>query len=396
MPRNALVLAEGREKSLKRRHPWIFASAIHHIKGKPKAGDTVEIYSSSGQWLARAAYSPQSQIRARIWTFEQQEAVDDAFFARRIATAYNRRQALITRDDLTGYRLVAAESDGLPGVTIDRYDNVLVCQLLSAGADTWRAAIVAALQAQFPGLVIHERSDVDVRRKEGLEPLVQTLSGNLPERVAIRENGLSLWVDLLQGHKTGYYLDQRDNRAAVLPYVQNAEVLNCFSYTGGFGVYALQGGAKAVTQVDVSSSALALAADNLALNQLDASCCTFVKEDVFALLRRYQTEGRQFDVIVLDPPKFVDSKANLKSACRGYKDVNLQAIKLLRPGGTLLTFSCSGLLDMNLFQKLVADAALDAGRQGQIQRWLTQAADHPVSLNYPEGLYLKGLVVQLD
>lgn len=396
MPRNALVLAEGREKSVKRRHPWIFAGAVHHSKGKPKAGDTVEIYSQDGTWLARAAYSPASQIRARVWTFDKNEEVDADFFARRINAADERRRPMVEREGITGYRVVAAESDGLPGITIDRYDNVLVCQLLSIGADVWRDAIVAALKARFPGCVIHERSDVEVRRKEELVPLVQTLQGELPGKVAIMENGIKLWVDLIQGHKTGYYLDQRDNRAAVLPYVDGKEVLNCFAYTGGFGCYALKGGAKHVTQVDVSESALALAKDNLALNGLDESRCDFVKEDVFALLRRYASEGRQFDVIVLDPPKFVDSKANIKGAARGYKDINLHALKLLRPGGILLTFSCSGLMDMGLFQKIVADAALDAGRDAQILRFLSQSADHPVNVHYPEGLYLKGLVVQVS
>jgi len=203
MPRNALVLAEGREKSVKRRHPWIFAGAVHHIKGKPKAGDTVEIYSHDGVWLARAAYSPASQIRARVWTFDQKEKVDAAFFARRITAADERRQGMVEREGISGYRVVAAESDGLPGITIDRYDNVLVCQLLSIGADQWRQAIVDALTARFPGCVIHERSDVEVRRKEELQPLVQTLAGTLPEKVAITENGIKLWVDLIQGHKTG-------------------------------------------------------------------------------------------------------------------------------------------------------------------------------------------------
>ncbi|WP_341501253.1 class I SAM-dependent methyltransferase [Gallaecimonas sp. GXIMD4217] len=397
MPRNALVLAEGREKSLKRHHPWIFSKAVHHLKGKPKAGDTVEIYGKDGTWLARGAYSPESQIRARVWTFDKDEQIDAAFFERRIRAANQSRQALVQRQGLTGYRVVAAESDGLPGITIDRYADVLVCQLLSTGAERWRDAIVQALQAQFPGCTIYERSDVEVRRKEGLEPVMGPLQGEAPsEPVVIEENGIRLLVDVPGGHKTGYYLDQRDNRAAVMPHVKDKAVLNCFSYTGGFGVYALKGGAARVTQVDVSGPALALARQNLELNGLDLARAEFVQEDVFALLRRYQEEGRRFDVVVLDPPKFVDSKANLKSGCRGYKDINLQAMKLVRPGGTLLTFSCSGLMDMNLFQKIVADAALDAGRNARITQWLTQAPDHPVHTAYPEGLYLKGLVLQID
>lgn len=392
---STLILHPEREKSLLRRHPWIFASAIKSQKGRMRPGDTVDVLSHEGKWLARAAWSPQSQIQARVWTFEQTEVVDNGFFLRRIETALQGRQELIARQGLTGYRLVAAESDGLPGVTIDKYDNVLVCQLLSAGADKHRDKIVWALQKCFPDCAILERSDVAVRQKEGLEPLVQVLHGEVPEEVVIEENGVKILVNPMTGHKTGFYLDQRDNRAIAGRYAENKDVLNCFCYTGTFGSYALAAGAKHVTNLDVSEPALAIAKRNVEINGLDLSRCDFIQVDVFQALRDYVQQGRQFDQIILDPPKFVDSKATLNRACRGYKDINLHAMQLLRPGGILCTFSCSGLMPTDLFHKVVADAALDAARQVQFLERLGQAADHPVASSYPEGFYLKGLVCRV-
>ncbi|GAA5217679.1 class I SAM-dependent rRNA methyltransferase [Corallincola platygyrae] len=394
---SAITLVKGREKSLLRKHPWIFSKAIAKVIGKPKSGDTVDVYASDGTWLAKAAYSPKSQIRARVWTFEQSQPVDHAFFKKRVAQAYARRTALFTEDAPTGYRLVAAESDGLPGITIDKYADTLVCQLLSAGADRWRKVIVDALLSQFPDHNIFERSDVSVREKEGLEQTVGVLHGNEPDSVvAIEENGLKLIVDIQGGHKTGYYLDQRDNRAFSAKFANGREVLNCFSYTGGFGTYALKAGAEKVYNVDMSQSALDIAKQNAELNELDLSKAEFIKADVFKLLRQYRDEGRQFDTIILDPPKFVESKHQLNRACRGYKDINMLAMQILKPMGTLLTFSCSGLMPSDLFQKVVADAAVDAGRTAHILHWLHQSPDHPVLTSYPEGLYLKGLVLQVE
>lgn len=391
-----LVLQEAREKSLKRLHPWIFSKAVKSVSGKPADGQTVEIISSKGEWLGYAAYSAQSQIRARVWSFNKDEVVDDAFFLQRITRAWQLRTELFDLNQTTGLRVVAAESDGLPGVTIDKYNDVLVCQLLSAGADAWREAIVAALKTLFPAHSIYERSDVDVRKKEGLQAVTGWL--HLPRdngEVVIKEHGMSLLVDVVQGHKTGFYLDQRASRAAAKRYANAKSVLNCFSYTGTFGVAALQGGALSVTNADLSELALNTARKNAELNQLDLSKLDNVKFDVFKLLRRYREQGKQFDMVILDPPKFAESKAQLPGACRGYKDINMVAMQIVKPGGLLLTFSCSGLMDDGLFQKIVADAAIDAQRDCLFIEKLTQDSDHPIASFYPEGSYLKGLVCKI-
>ena len=388
----SVILQEGREKSLKRHHPWVFDGAVANVKGRCRSGDTVDVVAADGSWLGRGAYSPSSQIRVRIWTFDQQEIIDNAFFLRRIEQAWQLRQRLMLQANTNTCRLVAAESDGLPGVTIDLYNNLAVLQLLSAGADKHRSKIVWALQKLLPEVAIFERSDVDVRIKEGLEPLIQPLHGDIPDEVEIVEHGVKILVNPHTGHKTGFYLDQRENRLAASRYAEQASVLNCFSYTGTFACYALNGGASHVTNVDVSQPALDMASRHIELNGFAPERCSQVKGDVFEVLRNYHNQQQQFDMVILDPPKFVDSKASLKRACRGYKDINMYGIHAVKPGGILLTFSCSGLMEQSLFQKIVADAALDAGRRVQILEHLSQAPDHPVGLNYPEGYYLKGLV----
>ncbi|MGI2259012.1 class I SAM-dependent rRNA methyltransferase [Shewanella sp. GXUN23E] len=391
-----IKLKPGREKSLDRHHPWVFASGIHNIKGKPQLGDTVDVVAHDGRWLGRGAWSPESQIQVRIWTFDRQEEIDRAFFERRIQRAQAGRDELIREKGLTGYRLIAAESDGLPGITIDKYANVLVCQLLSAGADVWRDTLVSVLAQHYPDCAIYERSDVDSRKKEGLPLVTGLLHGQLPAMpVIIEENGVRISVDVEKGHKTGFYLDQRDNRAMAARFVEGKSVLNCFCYTGTFGLYAAKGGAASIENVDVSALALDTARHNMAINELDDSHVTYSEADVFKLLRQYRDEGKTFDVIVLDPPKFADNKAQLSGACRGYKDINMIAMQLLKPGGVLLTFSCSGLMPADLFQKIVADAALDAGRDAQFIERLSQASDHPIGAAFPEGFYLKGLVAKV-
>ncbi|WP_296052787.1 class I SAM-dependent methyltransferase [uncultured Alteromonas sp.] len=387
-----VILQEGREKSLKRHHPWVFDGAVASVTGRCRMGDTVDVVAADGSWLGRGAYSPESQIRVRIWTFDQQEVIDNAFFLRRVEQAWQLRQRLMQQANTNACRLIAAESDGLPGVTVDLYNNLAVLQLLSAGADKHRSKIVWALQKLLPEVAILERSDVDVRNKEGLEPLIQPLHGDIPDEVEIVEHGVKIVVNPNTGHKTGFYLDQRENRLAASRYANQASVLNCFSYTGTFACYALNGGASHVTNVDVSQPALDMASRHIALNGFAPEQCTQVKGDVFEVLRSYHNQQQQFDMVILDPPKFVDSKASLKRACRGYKDINMYGIHAVKPGGILLTFSCSGLMEQSLFQKIVADAALDAGRRVQILEHLSQAPDHPVGLNYPEGYYLKGLV----
>ncbi|MEH0667133.1 class I SAM-dependent methyltransferase [Vibrio scophthalmi] len=393
----AIYLVKGRDKSLKRKHPWIFSRGIERVEGKPQLGETVDVYAPNGQWLAKAAYSPNSQIRARVWSFEQQP-IDHAFFVKRIQDAQLLRQDIIERDGLTGYRLIAAESDGLPGITIDKYQNYLVCQLLSAGAEYQKSVLISALTEVFPDCHIYERSDVAVRKKEGLEETTGVLHGELPPpSVVIEENGVKISVDIVNGHKTGFYLDQRDSRQQAMKYVKDKEVLNCFSYTGGFGLYALKGGAKRVINADVSQLALDTAKYNAELNEFDISKkrAVFLNADVFKLLREYRDQGTQFDVVIMDPPKFVSSKNNLTSGANGYKDINMLAMQILKPGGTLLTYSCSGLMSGELFQKVIADAAIDSGRQVKFVERFEQAADHPTDSAYPEGFYLKGFACKV-
>ncbi len=394
-----LILMPGKERAaFKNRHPWVFAGSVGRLEGRARPGDTVEVLADNLRPLGRAAYSPQSQIRARFWTFDPDESVDDAFFKRRIAAAVARRQALPELKGQQGLRLIHAESDGLPGIIADQYGDTVVVQLNSAGADKWRKAIVNALVLATGCERIYERSDSDVRGLEGLEPTVGWLHGEPQETgLSIDENGVHLAVDVVGGHKTGFYLDQRDNRAWLRSVATDKDILNCFCYTGGFSLQALAGGAKSVLSIDSSGPALAQARANLALNpQLPAERAEWLEADVFQALRDFRKEGRSFDLIVLDPPKFAPSAAYADRAARAYKDINILGFKLLRPGGLLMTYSCSGGIGLELFQKIVAGAAVDAGREARIVRRLSGTADHPVALNFPEGEYLKGLLVQVD
>jgi 23S rRNA (cytosine1962-C5)-methyltransferase len=393
----SVVLKPGREKSLRNRHPWIFRGAIDRIVGEPESGETVRVMSADGANLARGAYSPESQIAVRAWTFDAAEEIDGAFFRRRIERAIRRRDDLVRRPDVSAYRLVHAESDGLPGLHVDRYADFLVVQFLAAGVEKWRAEILSALKEVASPRGIYERSDVDVREKEGLAPRSGVVAGEAPpELLEIQEGACRFLVDVVNGHKTGFYLDQRENRLRLREYAPEREVLNAFAYTGAFGVHALAAGAARVTNVETSAASLELAAKHAAMNDIDPSRVENVEGDVFKVLRQFRDARRSFDVIVLDPPKFADSKAVLEKAARGYKDINLLAFKLLKPGGILMTFSCSGQVDPALFQKIVADAALDAKRDGRIVARLSQGSDHPVSLPFPEGSYLKGLVVAVE
>lgn len=391
----SIKLAKGRDKSLRRRHPWIFSRGIESITGEPALGETVDVFAHNGQWLAKAAYSPNSQIRARVWSFEKQN-IDLAFFIKRIQQAQMLREETISQGQLTGYRLIAAESDSLPGITIDKYQDYLVCQFLSAGAEYQKEVVVEALKHCFPDCSVYERSDVAVRKKEGLEETTGLLHGVEPaEPVVIEENGIKIQVDIPHGHKTGFYLDQRDSRLHAMKYVKDKQVLNCFSYTGGFGLYALKGGAERVINVDVSQPALDIARKNAEINGFDLKKAVFLNADVFKILREYRDQGTKFDVVIMDPPKMVSSKKNLTSGARGYKDLNMLAIQILKPGGTLLTYSCSGLMESGLFQKIIADAALDSGREVKFVEAFTQASDHIIDTAYPEGLYLKGFAAKV-
>jgi 23S rRNA (cytosine1962-C5)-methyltransferase len=393
-----LILNPGKDKSLLRRHPWIFAGSVTELDGRARPGDTVEVHAANGRPLGRAAYSPSSQIRARVWSFDPDETIDHAFFKRRVAASVARRERLPELAGQSGLRLIHAESDGLPGVIADRYGDTVVVQLTSAGAEKWRSAIVDALQKVTGCARIYDRSNSDVRGLEGLDPVTGWLYGEAAtEDLVISENGVRMAVDIVAGHKTGFYLDQRDNRRRLAELSAGQRVLNCFCYTGGFSLQALAGGAHEVVSIDSSGPALATAQRNLALNpQLAASRATWREADVFAELRSLRAANEQFDVIVLDPPKFAPSANHAERAARAYKDINFNGIKLLAPGGLLMTYSCSGGIGIELFQRIVADAARDSGRTARIVQRLQGAADHPVDLAFPEGEYLKGLLAQMD
>jgi 23S rRNA (cytosine1962-C5)-methyltransferase len=392
---SVITLKSGREKSLLRRHPWIFSGAIAHVEGTPAAGETVEVRSSKGEFLGRAAWSPASQIRARMWTFKD-EPVDAAFFRSRIRRAVAQRQGLPALAATDARRLVFSESDGLPGLIVDAYPEAVVAEVLTCGMEYWRDTIAGILMEETGAAGIFERSDSDSRGLEGLPPRVGVLAGEVPaERLVLTEQGVKLWVDIRQGHKTGFYLDQRSNRDRVAQYAVGAEVLNCFSYTGGFTLHALANGARQVLSIDASAAALEVGRQNIELNGFDPAQADWQEGDVFRELRRFRDQGRQFDLIILDPPKFAPTASFAEKAARGYKDINLSAFKLLRPGGVLATFSCSSGISRDLFQKIVAGAALDAGRQVQILEELSQDSDHPVALNFPEAAYLKGLICRV-
>ena len=393
-----LILHPGKEKSVLRRHPWLFSGAVARLDGRARPGDTVDVVSHDGRPLGRAAWSPASQIRARMWSFAADETIDHAFFKRRVAASVARRDALPELAGQQGLRLIHAESDGLPGIIADRYGDTVVVQLTTVGADKWRAAIADSLQKATGCARIYERSDVEVRSLEGLESVTGWLHGAAPEGdIVIAENGVRMAVDIVGGHKTGFYLDQRENRRRVAELARDRRVLNCFCYTAGFSLQALAGGAREVVSMDSSGPALATAQRNLALNpQLDATRAIWREADVFAELRSLRAAGERYELVILDPPKFANTAAHADRAARAYKDINLHAMQLLAPGGLLMTYSCSGGVDAELFRKIVAGAALDAGRTARIVQRLHGAADHPVDLAFPEGEYLKGLLLQVD
>jgi len=385
-------LREGKERSVLKRHPWIFESAI--ARGGADAGETVRVESHAGQFLAWAAFSPASKIRARVWSFDESQRIDPAFFALRCADAIGARSRFDIRSD--ALRLVHGESDGLPGLVVDRYADTLVAQFLSAGAQRWKEVLADALLAHTGLQKLYERSDTSSRALEGLPEQAGWLRSQGGTDLVLQEHDWQLGLDIAHGHKTGFYLDQRDSRQRFASYARRlgfTEVLNCYCYTGGFTVAALSGGATHVTSIDSSEGAIALARANVGRNGFDAARATFVEADVNASLRQFQTAGRSFDAIVLDPPKFAPTVAHAERASRAYKDINRLALKILRPGGVLFTYSCSGGISADLFHKIVAGAGIDAGVDGFIHERMGGAPDHPMTIQFPEGEYLKGLVV---
>jgi 23S rRNA (cytosine1962-C5)-methyltransferase len=395
-----ITLKPGKEKSLLRRHPWIFSTAIHRVEGKPeeksRPGVTALVQSSSGQFLARAAFSPQSQIRARVWSFAENEPIDHALIKRRVAKALAWRRAAVK--DTDAIRILFGEADGFPGLVADWYGGTqgyLVCQFQSAGVEAWKTPIVQALMAETGCRNVYERSDASVREREGLQRITGTLAGEEPpDETLVTENGVRYAVDIKRGHKTGFYIDQRDNRRLVMEHAAGRDVLNCFCYTGGFSLAALKGGANSVLSIDSSGEALAVGQRNIALNGFDPARAEWLDADVFKMLRALREQGRSFDLIVLDPPKFAASPEQTDRAARAYKDINLLGLQLLREGGLLFTYSCSGAISADLFQKIVAGAANDAKVDARILKRLSAGADHPMTTSFPEGEYLKGLVLQ--
>jgi 23S rRNA (cytosine1962-C5)-methyltransferase len=388
-------LKRGREKSLLRKHPWVFSGAIERVQGEPSAGDTVEIVDAAGAFLASAAYSPASQIRARVWSFEPEESVGAAFLRGRLERAIDSRRRLGLLGADAACRLVFAESDGLPGLVVDRYADFVVCQFLSAGAERWRAEVADLLVELCGARGVYERSEASARRKEGLPSQRGSLRGEPPPAEIEVRMGATHWlVDVANGQKTGAYLDQQRNRARVAELAAGAEMLDAFAYTGGFAITALVGGASAATLVESSAEALRTAEREAAANGV-ADRCRLVAASVFDELRVLRDDHRRYDLVVLDPPKFVHSAEQVSAGSRGYKDVNMLGFELVRPGGLLATFSCSGHVDAALFQKIVAGAALDARRDAQILERLSQPPDHPIAIEFPEAEYLKGLILRV-
>jgi 23S rRNA (cytosine1962-C5)-methyltransferase len=411
---NTVTLKPSKEKSLLRRHPWVYANAIERVDGKPASGATVVVRAGDGRFLARAAYSPHSQIRLRVWSFDEAEPIDHAFFKRRVQQALAHRRTFV--HGTGAVRLVFGEADGLPGLIVDHYlpdpatreisapadagaaaqQGQLVCQFMAAGVEAWKDAIVAALVGATGCPNVYERSDVAIREKEGLAQTTGVLAGAAPaDALIVNENGVRYHVDVRNGHKTGFYVDQRDNRALVQDYASERDVLNCFCYTGGFSLAALKGGARRVVSIDSSGEALALARANVQANGFDAERAEWLDADAFRTLRRLVDEGERFDLVVLDPPKFAPAREHVDRAARAYKDINLSGFRLLRPGGLLFTYSCSGAIDADLFQKIVAGAASDARVDARILKRLGPGLDHPLLASFPEGEYLKGLLLQI-
>ena len=393
----SVKLKKGRDKSFNRKHPWIFSGAIDSIKDINTNGEPVEIFSGDGKFLGYGSYSLHSQISVRVLSFNPEDQINKDFIQNRIETAAQFRKQIINLETTNAYRVINAESDSLPGLVVDKYGDFLVCQFLSAGAEFWKKETIEILLNIFNPTGIFERSDVEVREKEGLQQFKGILYGKEPEElIEIIENGNKFLVDINLGHKTGFYLDQRDNRKLLETFSSEGEMLNCFSYTGGFSVYAIKAGASKVVNLDSSLEALSLAETNLTLNGIAPSKYENVQDDVFKYLRKLRDTNKQFDVIILDPPKFAESVSQIEKASRGYKDINLLALKLLKKNGVLFTFSCSGHIVPELFNKIIADAATDAGREVHILKYLTQSPDHTILTSFPEGLYLKGLICKVN
>jgi 23S rRNA (cytosine1962-C5)-methyltransferase len=396
----SITLKAGKERPLLRRHPWVYSNAIERVDGKIYPGATVQVLAHDGKFVAKGLYSPTSQIRVRVLTWDEAKTIDHAFFKERISKALAQRAQWIKNTN--AIRLIFGESDGLPGLVVDQYADTLVCQFLFVGMEHWKEAIVQALVQQTACKTVVERSDAAVRAREGLEPHIGALFGEMPEApINVNECGVLYSVDVVHGHKTGFYIDQRDSRHLLSELSKDKEVLNMFCYTGGFSLAALKGGAKHVTSVDSSGEALAMAQRQMLLNGFDESRATWIDSDAFAVLTQLRKEEKQFDIVVLDPPKFAPSSHHLDKALRAYKEINRAGMQLLKPGGLLFTFSCSGAVDSALFERTIAMASAEAMAHSgntsmdfRLMQRLSSGADHPLLTSFPEGDYLKGLLLQ--
>jgi 23S rRNA (cytosine1962-C5)-methyltransferase len=390
------ILKQGREKSVVNRHPWIFSGAISRVEGNPANGDVVDVWNSKARFVGRGIYNEKSQIQVRLLTWNPNDAIDEDFWRRRLRRALASRQALIEAPDTDAFRLVYSEADGLPGLIVDQYGTWLVVQFLSMASERYRQTILDVLVDLVAPQGIYDRSEGDAREKEGLVSVTGPVWGEVPpDIIEIVENGHTFLVDIKLGQKTGFYLDQRENRQKVSKYFPNKEILNAFAYTGGFSVYAAHAGAKRITNVDSSERSLQLAERNMRRNDFGDREDIYAVADVFEIMRVYRDNNWKFDAVILDPPKFAHSKRHVEKATQGYKDINLLAMKLIKASGVLITFSCSGAISADLFQKVLFGAAVDAGRHVQIIERLSQSSDHPVLLTYPESEYLKGLVCRV-
>jgi len=390
-------LKKGKESIIKFRHPWIFSGAIDKVENVEENGQLVLVSSSNNQPLAIGSYSFYSQIAVRIWSFDISSKVDKSLLLKRFNSALELRKNIINRSETNAFRVINSESDHIPGLIVDFYAGYYVIQFLSAGVEYFRKEIIEIISNQSDCIGIYERSDSDVRIKENLPLQTKLLFGDsIPEKVLIKENGICFGVDIQKGHKTGFYLDQRDNRLILKNFCKNKNILNCFCYTGGFSAYALTNGANYVVNIDSSAKVLELANENHRLNFISDDMYENIEADVFKTLRTFREENRKFDIVILDPPKFADSASNIQKAARAYKYINLLSLQLLNHGGFLFTFSCSGHISRDLFNKIVNDAALDAGREIKFLSYLNQSKDHPILSSFPESYYLKGLLCYVN
>jgi len=391
-----VVLKRGREISIYRRHPWVYSGAILKVVGSIEPGEIIRVLSNKGEFLGVGWYSPASQIRVRMLNFGDEESLGEDFLYKKIQRAISLREALIDVIDSSAYRLINSEGDTIPGVIVDRYSNFLVCQFLSAGAERFKDLIISCLREILKPEGIFERSDSNVRLKEGLKPYKGHLWGReAPDRVEIREKDVKFFVDVKRGHKSGFYLDQRENRYIFRDYVANKRILNCFSYTGGFCIHGFKKGAKEIKNIDASKDVLDAIEENLKLNGINKLSCENIKGNAFNILKEMYEKKEVFDVVVVDPPKFVHNMGQMKSGIRGYKKINSMAFRLVAEGGYVFTFSCSGLVDAELFKKIILESAIDAGRDVAVLKELSQGVDHPYSISFPEGRYLKGFLLRI-